>query len=326
MALLEVQDLSVTFLTRDGPVTAVDRVSFAVEKGEIMGLVGESGSGKTVSCRAMLRLLPAWQKKRITGRASFDGSDLIGLSDEGLRQLHGSRIGMIFQNPASHLDPLMTIGRQVAEPLIHHQGMKPAEARRAAIELLRQVGIPDPTHNIDAYPHQFSGGMRQRAVIAGAIACRPDLLVADEPTTALDVTVQAQILRLLLDLRDRFGLAIILITHDLGVVASTCDSVSVMYAGRIMERAGKAELVRAPLHPYTQGVIGSQPGRARPGQVLQSIEGQLPSLSQLPDGCRFHPRCRHAADICRDGVVELETAAPGHALACRRWRDLAVSA
>jgi peptide/nickel transport system ATP-binding protein len=168
--------------------------------------------------------------------------------------------------------------------------------------------------------------MRQRAVIAGAIACRPDLLVADEPTTALDVTVQAQILRLLLDLRDRFGLAIILITHDLGVVASTCDSVSVMYAGRIMERAGKAELVRAPLHPYTQGVIGSQPGRARPGQVLQSIEGQLPSLSQLPDGCRFHPRCRHAADICRDGVVELETAAPGHALACRRWRDLAVSA
>jgi peptide/nickel transport system ATP-binding protein len=325
MALLDVQDLSVDFLTRAGPITAVDRVSFAVEKGEIMGLVGESGSGKTVSCRALLHLLPNWQKKRVTGRALFDGVDLLTLSDEDLRDLHGRRIGMIFQNPSSHLDPLMTIGRQVAEPLIHHQGLGQKEARREAIELLRQVGIPDPAHNIDAYPHQFSGGMRQRAVIAGAIACRPDLLVADEPTTALDVTVQAQILRLLLDLRDSVGLAIILITHDLGVVASTCDSVSVMYAGRIMERAPKAELIRAPLHPYTQGVIRSQPSRAQPGQLLESIEGQLPSLAQLPDGCRFHPRCSHALDICRSGDVQLEAAGPTHVLACRRWRELTVT-
>src|SRR4051812_1507555 len=285
MALLEVEDLTVEFGTRGSIVRAVDRVSFAVGKGEIMGLVGESGSGKTVSCRAMLHLLPAWQIRRAGGRAVFDGQDLLTMDEAKLRDLHGRRIGMIFQNPASHLDPLMTIGRQVAEPLIHHQGMNAKEARAEAIELLRQVGIPDPKRAADAYPHQFSGGMKQRAVIAGAVACRPDLLVADEPTTALDVTVQAQILRLLLDLRDRTGLAIILITHDLGVVAATCDSVSVMYAGRIMERAPKSALIGAPRHPYTMGIIRSQPSHATVGEPLESIEGQLPALTQLPEGC-----------------------------------------
>jgi peptide/nickel transport system ATP-binding protein len=322
MALLDIQDLSVEFVTSSGTVRAVDRMSFSVEKGEIVGLVGESGSGKTVSCRAMLRLLPTWQSKHVTGRAWFDGADLIGVSDAALRDIHGRRVGMIFQNPSSHLDPLMTIGRQVAEPLIHHRNMGAREARAAAIELLRQVGIPDPKHNVDAYPHQFSGGMRQRAVIAGAIACGPDLLVADEPTTALDVTVQAQILRLLLDLRDRTGLAIVLITHDLGVVASTCDSVNVMYAGRIMERAPKADLIRMPLHPYTKGVIRSQPSRAQPGKPLDSIEGQLPPLTQLPQGCRFHPRCVHAIDACKIGDIPFEAASPGHALSCIRWREL----
>jgi peptide/nickel transport system ATP-binding protein len=322
MPLLDVGDLSVEFVTHGESLRAVDSASFSVQKGEIMGLVGESGSGKTVSCRAMLGLLPAWQPKRVTGRAVFDGTDLIGLSDTALREIHGGRIGMIFQNPSSHLDPLMTIGRQVAEPLIHHRGMGPRQARLEAIELLRQVGIPDPKHNIDAYPHQFSGGMRQRAVIAGAIACRPDLLVADEPTTALDVTVQAQVLRLLLDLRDRTGLAIILITHDLGVVAATCDSISVMYAGRIMERAPKAELIRTPLHPYTKGVIGSQPGRAQPGKLLESIEGQLPPLNQLPSGCRFHPRCPHAIAACRSGEIPSEAAGADRSLSCIRWREL----
>jgi peptide/nickel transport system ATP-binding protein len=326
MALLDVTDLSVDFATRHGPLRAVDRVSFSVNRGEIMGLVGESGSGKTVSCRAMLHLLPAWQVKQASGRALFDGQDLLTLDEQALRDLHGRRIGMIFQNPSSHLDPLMTIGRQVAEPLIFHKGLSAREARAEAIELLRQVGIPDPRRAVDAYPHQFSGGMRQRAVIAGAIACGPDLLVADEPTTALDVTVQAQILRLLLDLRDRTGLAIILITHDLGVVASTCDSINVMYAGHIMERAPKAELIRAPRHPYTMGIIRSQPGRATIGEPLQSIEGQLPALTQLPEGCRFHPRCTFALDACRTGEVALEPAAPDHTVACLRWRDVRAAA
>lgn len=322
MPLLDVQDLTVEFATRAGTVRAVDRVSFAVDQGEIMGLVGESGSGKTVSCRAMLHLLPAWQVRRASGRAMFDGQDLLTMDDAALRDLHGRRIGMIFQNPASHLDPLMTIGRQVAEPLIYHKGLSAKEARAEAIELLRQVGIPDPKRAADAYPHQFSGGMKQRAVIAGAVACRPDLLVADEPTTALDVTVQAQILRLLLDLRDRTGLAIILITHDLGVVASTCDAVTVMYAGRIMERAPKAELIRAPRHPYTKGIIRSQPSRAEPGRPLDSIEGQLPALTSLPDGCRFNPRCAHAIAPCRSGEIPLEPVGADHDAACIRWREL----
>jgi len=322
MALLDVEDLSVEFGTRAGTVRAVDRVSFSVDKGEVMGLVGESGSGKTVSCRAMLHLLPAWQVRQASGRALFDGQDLLTMDDAQLRDLHGRRIGMIFQNPASHLDPLMPIGRQVAEPLIYHKGLSPKEARAEAIELLRQVGIPDPRRAVDSYPHQFSGGMKQRAVIAGAVACQPDLLVADEPTTALDVTVQAQILRLLLDLRDRTGLAIILITHDLGVVASTCDKVTVMYAGRIMERAPKPELIRNPRHPYTMGIIRSQPSRAEPGQPLDSIEGQLPALSALPEGCRFHPRCAYAIAPCRSGDIPLDTVGPDHAAACIRWREL----
>jgi peptide/nickel transport system ATP-binding protein len=322
MALLEVEDLTVAFGTRAGTVRAVDGVSFALDKGEIMGLVGESGSGKTVACRAMLHLLPAWQVRQATGRALFDGQDLLTLDDARLRDLHGRRIGMIFQNPASHLDPLMTIGCQVAEPLIYHKGMNAKEARVEAIELLRQVGIPDPKRAADAYPHQFSGGMKQRAVIAGAVACRPDLLVADEPTTALDVTVQAQILRLLLDLRDRTGLAIILITHDLGVVASTCDAVTVMYAGRIMERAPKAELIRNPRHPYTMGIIRSQPSRAQSGKPLASIEGQLPALNALPEGCRFHPRCAFAIAPCRSGEIALDAVGPDHDAACIRWREL----
>jgi peptide/nickel transport system ATP-binding protein len=252
----------------------------------------------------------------------FDGQDLLTMDDAALRDLHGRRIGMIFQNPASHLDPLMTIGRQVAEPLIYHKGLSAKEARAEAIELLRQVGIPDPKRAADAYPHQFSGGMKQRAVIAGAVACRPDLLVADEPTTALDVTVQAQILRLLLDLRDRTGLAIILITHDLGVVASACDAITVMYAGRIMERAPKAELIRAPRHPYTKGIIRSQPSRAEPGRPLDSIEGQLPALNNLPEGCRFNPRCAHAIAPCRSGDIPLEHVGTDHDAACIRWREL----
>jgi peptide/nickel transport system ATP-binding protein len=322
MALLEVRNLSVRFDRHGGSVGAVDDVSFAVATGEVMGLVGESGSGKTVSCRAALRLLPDDVRHRVSGAVLFDGIDLLKLSERELLALHGPRIGMIFQNPSSHLDPLMTVGRQVGEPLIHHENLSPRLARTRSIELLRQVGIPDPKRSVDAYPHQLSGGMRQRAMIAAAVACRPDLLVADEPTTALDVTVQAQILRLLLSLRDETGLAIVLITHDLGIIASTCDSVAVMYAGRIMERAPKPELIGRPRHPYTAGLIRSQPSRARPGAVLPSIEGQLPGLDELPAGCRFHPRCGFAEARCRDGAIPVAAVTPTHVTACLRWREL----
>jgi len=326
MALLEVRDLSVEFASRARWLCAVERVSFTVAEGEVMGLVGESGSGKTVTCRAILRLLDGPKVRTPSGEARFEGNDLLRLSARALRALHGRRIAMIFQNPSSYLDPLMTIGRQVAEPLVHHEGLRPREARTRAIELLHQVGIPDPRHTVDAYPHQLSGGMRQRAMIAAAVACEPRLLVADEPTTALDVTVQAQILRLLLELRDRTGLAIILITHALGVVAATCDSVAVMYAGRIMERASKRELIRQPKHPYTMGLIRSQPDLVVAGEELPSIEGQLPALGQLPGGCPFHPRCPHALPACRRQDVELEPAGADHRVACIRWRELEAAA
>jgi peptide/nickel transport system ATP-binding protein len=326
VALLDVQDLSVEFAGRGRWLRAVERVSFAVAEAEVMGLVGESGSGKTVACRAILRLLDGPNVRTPTGEARFEGQDLLRLSARELRQLYGRRIAMIFQNPSSYLDPLMSVGRQVAEPLVHHEGLSSREARARAIELLRQVGIPDPGHTAQAYPHQLSGGMRQRAMIAAAIACEPRLLVADEPTTALDVTVQAQILRLLLDLRDRTGLAIILITHALGVVAATCDSVAVMYAGRIMERASKRELIRQPKHPYTRGLLRSQPDLVVAGDELPSIEGQLPALDQLPAGCRFHPRCPDARPACGRREVDLEPAGADHRVACIRWRELEAGA
>jgi len=326
MALLEVADLSVEFATPAGALRAVDRVSFDLAEGEVLGIVGESGSGKTVACRSILHLLPSSRARIAGGRAMFEGRDLLSLPERELRHLRGSRLAMIFQNPSTHLDPLMTVGRQVAEPLIYHRGLSAREARREAIELLARVGIPDPGHNVDAHPHRFSGGMRQRAMIAAAIACEPRLLIADEPTTALDVTVQAQILRLLLDLRDRTGLSIILITHDLGIVAATCDHVAVMYAGRIMEQASKAELLRRPLHPYTRGLIRSRPTAAARGRELPSIEGQLPPLADPPPGCRFHPRCAHAEARCATGLPLPEPATPTHATACIRWREVMAEA
>ena len=322
MSILEVSGLCVDFMTPAGRQRAVDGVAFGLDEGEVLGIVGESGSGKTVACRSILRLLPSERARIAGGCATFEGQDLLQLDERAMRELRGSRIGMIFQNPSSHLDPLMTVGRQVAEPLIYHQGQSANDARKKAIDLLRLVGIPDPARNADAFPHQFSGGMRQRAMIAAAIACEPRLLIADEPTTALDVTVQAQILRLLLRLRDRTGLAIVLVTHDLGVIATACDSVAVMYAGRIMERAPKAELLRRPLHPYTQALIRSRPTQAAHGRELPAIEGQLPPLDNLPDGCRFHPRCVHAAPVCREGGMPLEPATALHATACLRWREV----
>ena len=229
---------------------------------------------------------------------------------------------MIFQNPSTHLDPVMSIGEQVTEPLLFHECLSKSEARRKAVDLLRQVGIPDPQRQYSAYAHELSGGLRQRAMIAAALSCQPKLLIADEPTTALDVTVQAQILRLLLDLRDRQGLSIILITHDLGVIAQTSDSVAVMYAGRIVERASKDDLLSCPLHPYSQGLIRSQPELAALDQPLPSIEGQPPSLNKPPPGCRFHPRCSYAQAQCRADDVELARVGEGRFTACIRWRSL----
>jgi peptide/nickel transport system ATP-binding protein len=320
--LLEVEDLTVDFATPRGVVRAVDGVSFTLGHGEVLGLVGESGSGKTVTCRALIRLLPSRRARIVAGRVRMDGADLLALDEAAIRRVRGATIGMIFQNPMTHLDPVMTIGEQIAEPLRAHQGMSRDAALAHAEDLLRQLGIPDPARRVRSYPHEFSGGMRQRAMIAAALACRPKVLIADEPTTALDVTVQAQILRLLLDLRAQSGLAIILISHDLGVVAQTCDTIAVMYAGRIVERADKRSLLRRPLHPYTRGLIGSQPGAAPPYAPLPSIPGQPPSLADLPGGCRFHPRCAYAERACRDERPPLVEPDPGHVTACRRWRIL----
>ncbi|WP_395680571.1 ABC transporter ATP-binding protein [Inquilinus sp.] len=316
--LLDVRDLSVA-ATRDGvETTLVDRVSFALEAGQVMGLVGESGSGKSVTCRALIGLLPG--SLRIAGGSVLlKGRDLAALAPEALRRVRGREIGMIFQNPSSHLDPVMRIGDQIAEGIRLHRGASKREARSAAVDLLRQVGIPDPERRAGGYPHEFSGGMRQRAMIATALACDPEVLIADEPTTALDVTVQAQILRLLLDLRDRRGLAIILITHDLGVVAQSCDRIAVMYGGTLCEAGAKRAVLAAPRHPYTARLIACQPSHGGSGGgMLPFIPGQPPSLADLPSGCRFHPRCDRAFDRCTAERPEPSWPEPGHMAACHR--------
>jgi oligopeptide/dipeptide ABC transporter ATP-binding protein len=320
-ALLDVRDLSVAF--SGGRVVAADNVSFRIGKGETVALVGESGSGKTVSALSILRLLPYPAASHPSGEVWFEGRNLLKLKESQLQSVRGDRISMIFQEPMTSLNPLHPIERQVGEVLRVHRHMEDKAVRTRVLELLHKVGIREPEKRLDAYPHQLSGGQRQRVMIAMALANEPDLLIADEPTTALDVTVQAQILRLLLDLRDRTGLAIILVTHDLGVVAQTCDSVAVMYAGRIVERASKRDLLRRPLHPYTEGLVRSQPEAARPGEPLPSIDGQPPSLAALPQGCRFHPRCAYVEPACRVADVPLVAAGASRASACRRWEVLA---
>ncbi len=326
MTLLQVKDLAIDFETKSKTTRVVDDVSFDLEKGEILGIVGESGSGKTITCRALLRLLPSNSARISNGTIHYRDQDLATLPDDKMRLMRGSEISMIFQNPSSHLNPVMTIGKQISEPLMVHEGLSRAEAKSRAIDLMRQVGISSPEHHFNSFPHQFSGGMRQRAMIATALSCRPSLLIADEPTTALDVTVQVQILRLLLDLRDKHGLAIILVTHDLGVVSQVADSVAVMYAGRIAEKAPKAELLQRPMHPYSQGLIRSQPELAAPDQALPSIKGQPPSLDSPPSGCRFRPRCEFSTTECETGKFQLSQVAPGRYTACPRWGELSDSA
>ena len=299
--LLEVTDLSVAFKGHDDTVTVVDRVSFSVEAGKTLGIVGESGSGKTVSSLALVGLLP--RNATITGSARFDGRELVGMSTRQLRNVRGNDISVIFQEPMTSLDPSFTVGNQLMEAYRNHKGGSKAAARERAIEMLRLVGIPEPQKRIAEYPHSFSGGMRQRVMIALALICSPRLLIADEPTTALDVTIQSQILELLRELQDELGMAIIFVTHDLGVVASVCDEVSVMYAGQAVEQASIDEFFSAPRHPYSQGLLDSMPQSVAKGERLRMIAGTVPLPSRFPTGCQFAPRCPHV-------VVECTTASP----------------
>ncbi|WP_416357570.1 ABC transporter ATP-binding protein [Aureimonas phyllosphaerae] len=295
---LEVEGLTVAASGPLGERRIVDDLSFQLARGEILGLVGESGSGKTVACRALMRLLPP--ALAVSADAiRLKGREVAGLSDAQFAPLRGREIGMVFQNPASHLDPVMRIGEQIAETVRLTRGLGRREARAESVELLRQVGIPDPERRAEAFPHEFSGGMRQRAMIAVALASDPDILIADEPTTALDVTVQAQILRLLLDLRDRRGLAIVFITHDLGVVSQLCDRIAVLYAGRLCEIGPKRDVLMRPRHPYTAGLVACQPAQSTGARRLRTIEGQPPGAGEMPSGCRFHPRCPRSGEDCR---------------------------
>jgi peptide/nickel transport system ATP-binding protein len=315
MPLLEVQDLSVSFATADGVVQAVRGLSFAVEPGQTLGIVGESGSGKSVATQTVVGLT---QGARISGHAYFEGRDLLRMDAEQLRRVRGAQIALIFQDPLSSLHPLYRIGWQIVEAIRTHQSIPKGAARRRAIELLRQVGIPQPERRVDDYPHQFSGGMRQRAMIAMALALNPKLLIADEPTTALDVTVQAQIIELIKALQAQFGMAIILITHDLGVVAGIADAVLVMYAGRAMERGDRRSVYRRAHHPYTKGLIQALPSQSPNKGRLVPIPGLPPSLIHLPTGCPFHPRCPYVMDRCRKETPPLQEVegAGGHVSAC----------
>ncbi|MER7787019.1 ABC transporter ATP-binding protein [Streptomyces sp. NPDC097640] len=317
--LLEATDVRVRFDTAGGPVTAVDGVSLRIRRGHITGLVGESGSGKSVTARTLMRMVPA--PGRVSGTVRFDGTDLMALDERAMRAVRGDRIAMVFQDPQASLNPVLTVGAQVAEALIVH-GTPRAQARRRAVELLDMVGIPDPERRAGEHPHQFSGGMRQRVVIAMALARDPDLLIADEPTTALDVTIQAQILRLLADLRDRTGVAVLMITHDMGVVAELCDEVAVMYGGRIVETGTTATVFATPTHPYTRALLRAMPRLDGPDATsadrLFAIPGQPPDPARLPSGCAFHPRCALARDRCLGSVPALEPlpADPEHTAAC----------
>jgi oligopeptide/dipeptide ABC transporter ATP-binding protein len=316
--LLDVQNLQTQFATRGGVVRAVDDVSWDVEEGETVALVGESGCGKSVSALSIMRLVAPPAGRIVGGRILFQGRDLLGLSEEEMRHVRGREIAMIFQEPMTSLNPVLTIGRQLTEGSEIHMGATPAQARQRAIELLTLVGIPDPERRLPQYPHQFSGGMRQRMMIAMALVCNPKLILADEPTTALDVTIQAQILELLRDLSRRLGVAMLIITHNLGVVARYADRVNVMYAGKIIERATARELYGTPRHPYTLGLLRSVPRLDEPRRArLDPIEGQPPDLSRLPPGCAFTPRCAFRVERCTLESPPLRAiGAPGHVSAC----------
>ena len=320
-ALLEIKDLVTAFHTAEGRLPAVDGVSLSIERGQTLGLVGESGCGKSVTAMSTLRLVASpgrIESGSILFTTEGESIDLVSASEKQLRNVRGGRIGMIFQEPMTSLNPVFTIGDQIAEVVQLHRRVTRSEARTRALEMLHLVRVADPEQRLDAYPHQLSGGMRQRVMIAIALACEPELIIADEPTTALDVTIQAQILDLLSDLRSRLGTAVLLITHDLGVVAETCDSVAVMYAGKIVEQASAAELFRHPLHPYTIGLLQSRPDLDnRDSGPLATIPGMVPPPQDFPSGCRFHPRCSYATvPQCSSESPLLREVIPGHFVRC----------
>ncbi|MDO7907747.1 ABC transporter ATP-binding protein [Paenibacillus sp. JX-17] len=314
--LLSVHNLKTSFKTREGEVQSVRGVSFSMQEGEVVGLVGESGSGKSVTARSLIRLIQP--PGRITeGEVLFRGMNLLEQSDQEMRKIRGNRISMIFQDPMTSLNPVVRVGKQMVEVIRRHRGMDKTAARKEAIELLRQVGIPSPETRIDQYPHEFSGGMRQRVMIAIALSCKPELLIADEPTTALDVTIQAQILQLMKELKETTQTSILMITHDLGVVAQVCTRVVVMYGGLIMEEGPVERIFAEPQHPYTQGLLRSipKPGEEGARQRLVAIEGTPPNLVHPPSGCPFMERCPHAMDVCKQMPAYTETA-PGHRALC----------
>ena len=321
--LLEVRDLRTQFHTEDGVVRAVDGVSFELRAGETLAVVGESGSGKSVTSLSILRLVASPPGRIAGGQVRLRGRDLLALPESAMRGVRGREISMIFQEPQTSLNPVHTCGAQIAEVVETHERTGWRTARARAIEMLRLVGIPAPEQRADEYPHQLSGGMRQRVMIAMALACRPAVLIADEPTTALDVTIQAQILELLADLRRELGMAVLLITHDLGVVAETADRVAVMYAGQIVESADVRSLFRRPLHPYTAGLLASLPRLGRRTERLRTIPGGVPNPARFPAGCRFHPRCPLAQARCREAEPALEAFGEGRAVRCWRAAEIA---
>ena len=325
--LLEVKDLQTHFFTMDGVVRAVDGVSYDLEEGETLGLVGESGCGKSVSALSLMRLIPDPPGKIVNGEIILDGEDILGIDMDEMRNIRGAKMSMVFQEPMTSLNPVLTIERQLTETLQLHKGMTKAESRREGVNLLSRVGIPDPEQRIKQYPHQFSGGMRQRVMIAMALSCSPRLIIADEPTTALDVTIQAQILELMKSLTTEFGVALIVITHNLGVVARYADRVNIMYAGRIIERGTATEIYSNPRHPYTVGLLRSVPRLDLPRRAkLDPIEGQPPDLVRLPRGCAFRARCRWAIDKCATDTPSLEEVGSNHWSACWRHEELGPAA
>ncbi|NLM44884.1 MAG: ABC transporter ATP-binding protein [Clostridiales bacterium] len=321
-SILKVSNLKTYFYTDEGVIPGVDGVDFEVKKRETLAIVGESGCGKSVTSLSILRLIPNPPGKIIEGEILYNGKDLLKFSEKEMRKIRGNEISMIFQEPMTSLNPVFTVGRQIMESLIIHQNMNKAQARERAIEMLKLVGIPLPEKRIDNYPHQLSGGMRQRVMIAMALACNPKILIADEPTTALDVTIQAQILRLMCDLKEKIDTSIILITHDLGVVAQIAENVMVMYAGKAVEYADVKSLFQNPLHPYTVGLLNSIPKINQQQEKLYNIKGNVPSPRNYPKGCRFAPRCEEAEKICLDKEPQLITVNGNRKVRCWKYKGV----
>jgi len=314
--VLELDNITVRFRLKRGELTAVDGVSFAVRRGETFGLVGESGSGKSVTARAIMRLIPTPPGDIPNGQIRFEGTDMLTLPDAEMRALRGRRIAMVFQEPMSALNPVFTVCDQISDALRSNLGLSKKDARERVVELLSLVGIPSPRRRLDSYVHEFSGGMRQRVMLAMALSCNPSFLIADEPTTALDVTIQATILELITSMIERFDMSLIFITHNLGVVAHACDSIGVMYASHLVELGPKQEIFRNPQHPYTVGLLNSIPRLDIQAKYLTPIQGSVCNMLEPPEGCKFHPRCTHATDICRREVPRFREVAPGHYAAC----------